>query len=222
MNQCLFIVLFVLCFFADADSNINVTSFDKTDIGAWDTKVFSGETVYELVSLEGERVLKASSHGSASGLALKMRIDLLDTPYMSWRWRVSQMLPKLNEQHKNGDDYAARIYVVIEKGFMGLKTKALNYVWSSSHSVGNVWDNAYVGSSVKMLSVRGSQSNVDTWYNEKRNVYKDLVDHFGDLGSIEKNIEAYRYIDVIAIMTDTDNSGAIAKSYYGDIYFGAQ
>jgi len=28
-----------------------------------------------------------------------------------------------------------------------------------------------------------------------------------------------RYIDVIAIMTDTDNSGQQAHAYYGDIYF---
>ncbi|PFG45972.1 Protein of unknown function (DUF3047) [Vibrio sp. ES.051] len=220
MGKLLFLTLSMLCFFANA--NINVTSFDTTGIGAWDKQLFSGETVYELVSFEGEKALKALSHGSASGLALKTRIDLLDTPYMSWRWRVSQMLPMLNEHSKNGDDYAARIYVVIEKGFMGLSTKALNYVWSSSQKVGNVWDNAYAGSSVKMISVRGHRSNVDTWYYEKRDVYKDLIDYFGDMGSIEENVEAYRYIDIIAVMTDTDNSGVMAEAYYGDIYFSSE
>ncbi|PMH44639.1 hypothetical protein BCU68_12385 [Vibrio sp. 10N.286.49.B3] len=220
MNKFLCLTLSVLSFFTSA--NINITSFDTTDIDTWDKQVFAGETVYELVSFEGAQVLKALSHRSASGVALKTRIDLLDTPYMSWRWRVSQMLPILDERSKSGDDYAARIYVVIEKGFMGLKTKALNYVWSSSQNVGEVWNNPYAGSSVRMIAVRGHQSNVDTWYNEKRDVYRDLIDFFGDMGSVEKNMEAYRYIDVIAIMTDTDNSGTIAESYYGDIYFSAE
>ena len=78
------------------------------------------------------------------------------------------------------------------------------------------------GSSVRMLSVRGQLSDVNTWYYEKRNVYKDLIDCFGDKGSVEKNMEAYRYIDIIAVMTDTDNSGLIAESYYGDVYFSAE
>jgi hypothetical protein len=39
---------------------------------------------------------------------------------------------------------------------------------------------------------------------EKRNVYQDLIDTFGDQGSEKANLKAYNYI---AIMTDTDNSG---------------
>ncbi|OEE77857.1 DUF3047 domain-containing protein [Vibrio genomosp. F6] len=220
MERLLFFALSMLCFSANA--NINVTSFDTDGIGSWDEQVFSGETVYELVELYGFSVLKASSHNTASGLALKIRIDLLDTPFMSWSWRVSEVLPALNEHSRDGDDYAARIYVVIESGFMGLNTKALNYVWSGSQDTGEVWDNVYAGSSVRMLSVRGHLSDVNTWYYEKRNVYKDLIDCFGDKGSVEKNMEAYRYIDIIAVMTDTDNSGLIAESYYGDVYFSAE
>ena len=56
---------------------LNVTSFDTDGICSWDEQVFSGETVYELVELDGFSVLKASSHNSASGLALKIRSDLL-------------------------------------------------------------------------------------------------------------------------------------------------
>jgi hypothetical protein len=46
-----------------------------------------------------------------------------------------------------------------------------------------------------------------------------LIDVFGDKGSQEANQKTYRYIDIIAIMTDTDNSEKEAESYYGDIEF---
>lgn len=210
------LVLFCQC------SNANSTSFESAEIKDWEPQTFSGQTDYELVQLNGQSVLKASSNQSASGLVFKKQIDLLKTPYLSWGWRVSKALPELNERSKNGDDYAARVYVVIEDGFMGLKTKALNYVWSASQQQGEAWDNAYVGSSVKMVAARGLNSSLDKWYYEKRNIYQDLINYFGDKGSYNANMEAYRYIDAIAIMTDTDNSGLMAEAYYGEIYFSAE
>jgi len=150
---------------------------------------------------------------------LKNKIDLTITPYINWSWLVEKTLHGLNERSKSGDDFVARIYVVIDGGFMVWKTKSLNYVWSSNQDKGLVWDNPFAGSSVKMMSIQGKGSQTGKWYEEKRNVYQDLIDTFGDQGSEEANLEAYNYIDIIAIMTDTDNSGKKAESYYGDIVF---
>tara|TARA_B100000780_G_scaffold252902_1_gene200253 strand:+ start:1157 stop:1375 length:219 start_codon:yes stop_codon:yes gene_type:complete len=69
------------------------------------------------------------------------------------------------------------------------------------------------------MSVRGAESNIGQWYQEKRNLYQDLIDVFGDKDNISANLKAHQYIDVIAIMTDTDNSEKSAESYYGDIVF---
>lgn len=211
----------VVCVTA-AHASLNLTSFETSDIGQWQQKAFVGKTDYEVLQLQGKPALKAVSHRSASGLVLKKRIDLLDTPYLSWSWLIAHSLPELNERTKAGDDYAARIYVVIDGGLKIWATKSLSYVWSSSQPENQVWDNAYAGSNVKMVSVRGKGSKVGHWYDEKRNVYQDLISYFGDRGSDRDNIKAYRYIDVVALMTDTDNSGTRAESYYGDIIFSAE
>ena len=99
------------------------------------------------------------------------------------------------------------------------QTKSLNYVWSSNQDKGLVWDNPFAGPRVKMMSIQGKNSNKNVWLEEKRNVYLDLIDVFGNKGSAEANLKAYQYIDVIAIMTDTDNSKKSAESYYGEIIF---
>ncbi|MGJ8581352.1 MAG: DUF3047 domain-containing protein, partial [Psychromonas sp.] len=137
-------------------------------------------------------------------------------------WLTTSKLSGLNEQTKSGDDYVARIYVVIDGGFAVWSSQCLSYVWSSNQAQGEVWNNAFIGDRVKMIAVRGEDANINQWYEEKRNVYKDLIEHFGNKGSEANNQKAYRYIDVIAIMTDTDNSNGLAESYYGDISFSAQ
>ncbi|WP_137221192.1 DUF3047 domain-containing protein [Shewanella sp. MEBiC00475] len=200
----------------------NLTLLNEKGIDNWKPKIFSGESIYSIGEYKGRLALKALSHNAASGLVLKQQIDLRSTPYLNWSWLVEKTLPQLNERSKNGDDFVARVYVVIDGGFLVWNTKSLNYVWSSNQDKGLVWDNAFAGSSVKMMSVRGKRAQKGQWYQEKRNVYQDLIEVFGDKGSEKANRKAYQYIDIIAIMTDTDNSGKQTESYYGDIIFSAK
>jgi len=215
------VLLFSVTAFGHVQADINLTSLRDNGIQYWEAKVFSTETMYTLGDYKGRLALKALSNNSASGLVLKKRIDLTITPYLSWSWLAEKKLLMLNERSKNGDDFVARIYMVIDGGFLFWKTESLNYVWSSNQDTGLIWDNAFAGSSVRMMSIRGKESQNGRWYQEKRNVYQDLIDTLGDKGSEEANRAAYQYIDIIALMTDTDNSGKEAESYYGDIVFSA-
>ena len=214
-----YIVFILALISSQSHSQINITSFAEDGIQHWQKKSFSGETTYSVMSLDGETVLKASSEDTASSLYRQKRIDLQKTPYINWSWLISEKLPSMDERVKSGDDHAARIYVVIGNGIPGWTSKSLNYVWSSSQDAGQVWDNPFAGASVKLLSVRGRKDNTRQWYQEKRNTYQDLIQYFGDKGSEEANLTAYRYISLIAIMTDTDNSNTKAEAYYGDIIF---
>ncbi|MGI2111574.1 DUF3047 domain-containing protein [Shewanella frigidimarina] len=213
------IFLYSVAVCVNVQAATNVTLLSDNGIKSWTSKVFSGESIYSIEDYKGRLALKALSHHSASGLVLEKQIDLIATPYLNWSWLVEKTLPELDERSKAGDDFVARVYVVIDGGFMVWNTKSLNYVWSSNQAKGLVWNNAFAGSSVKMMSVRGQQSQQSQWYEEKRNVYQDLIETFGDKGSEKANRKAYQYIDMIAIMTDTDNSGKDAETYYGDIIF---
>jgi hypothetical protein len=221
MCQWIFL-LFVVSSALNVNAATNLTVLNDNGIQRWEPKIFSGESFYTIENYKGRFALKAISEKSASGLGLKKQIDLNQTPYINWSWLIEKKLLGLDERSKNGDDFAARIYVVIDGGFMIWKTKSLNYVWSSNQVQGQVWDNAFAGSSVKMMSIKGAQAQLGRWFEEKRNVYQDLIDTFGDKGSEAANRKAYRFIDVVAIMTDTDNSGKNAESYYGDIIFNAK
>jgi len=123
-------------------------------------------------------------------------IDLFETPFLNWSWKIDNALPNLDETIKDGDDYAARIYVVKDGGWKIWNTLALNYVWSSNQDKDAQWNNAFVGDNAKMYAIRGESDALEIWVTEKRNVYLDMIEQFGDKGSDKENEDAYRYLEM--------------------------
>ncbi|MCW8889739.1 MAG: DUF3047 domain-containing protein [Sedimenticola sp.] len=190
-------------------TQIPVSHIANQGLALWEEHSFKGRTEYRLTQLDGEAVIHAQSNSSASGLFRKIRIDLNETPYLNWQWQLEKGLVGLDERSKQGDDYSARVYVIREGGLLPWRTKALNYVWSGSEPIGSVWPNAFTDRS-QMIALRSTEDDTGKMYAEKRNIKADFTRYFG---------EDVRYVDVVAIMTDTDNSGLQASAYYGELYF---
>lgn len=182
------------------------------DISQWETENFAGKTSYEVINIDNQPAIKASAEQSASGLVRKMKIDLTQTPYMNWSWKVDNVLRDVNETQKGGDDYAARVYIVISGGVFFWRTRAISYAWSSQQPKESHWPNAFTDRAV-MVAVESGPELSGQWVTEKRNILEDIKRLLG----IDKT-----EIDAIAIMTDTDNSKQSATAYYGNIYFTAQ
>lgn len=192
-----------------AGAQVVVGDFSAGSLRGWEEKRFEGETRYELVTGDGRRVLRAESRDAASGLYRKVRIDLHETPYLNWSWKVEDTLGEVDERSRGGDDYPARVYIVFSGGLFFWRTRAVNYVWSSSQPRGASWANAYTDNA-RMIAVRSGPEESGEWVTERRNVREDYRRLFG---------EDVRFADAVALMTDTDNTGRSATAYYGDIYF---
>ncbi|HIJ22083.1 MAG: DUF3047 domain-containing protein [Gammaproteobacteria bacterium] len=189
-----------------------VGRFEAGELKGWQAESFKGETRYSLIEIDQKMALQAYSDGAASGLVRKIGIDLNKTPYLNWSWRVEQPLEGLDEITKQGDDYAARIYVIHSGGILFWQTRALNYVWSGSRPKGSSWPNAYTDRS-RNIAVESGPTRSGEWVHYKRNIVEDLWAQF--------RLEANK-IDAVALMTDTDNSQQRATAYYGNISFTAQ
>ena len=179
------------------------------DIAEWEEKSFEGRTVYETVRQDGRTVVRATSRGTASGLYLQRRIDLDETPILRWTWRVDGTLGDIDERTRAGDDYSARVYVIRSHPVFLWRTRAVNYVWASTRVTGETWPNAYTDAA-RHVAVRSGDAHAGEWVEERRDVRADFTELFG---------ESVRYVDAVAIMTDTDNTGGAAVAYYGDITF---
>lgn len=191
------------------DQRIDIARFSQSDMTGWQNKIFSGETHYSLEKINGQMALRAVSNAAASGRYREIDIDLNKTPVLNWSWMVNNTIANLNERTKAGDDYAARVYVVFSGGMAFWRTRAINYVWSSSQSINTHWSSAYTDN-VRMIAVKSGEEQLGQWTNEQRNVRADYRRLFG---------EEPGKLNAVAIMTDTDNSGASASAWYGDIWF---
>lgn len=219
------------------DGVIIVGNFSAGDAGGalpqeWRPLEFEkieNHTVYGLVEDSGTVVVRARSETAASGLTRAVHIDPARYPLLRWRWKVGSVIEKGDVRTKQGDDYAARIYITFayepDKVSFGRKAKykaarflygdvpigAINYIWDNKTAAGTIVDNSYTDF-VKMIVVKSGNEKAGQWAEEVRNVYEDYKRAFG---------EEPPMISGIAIMTDTDNTGASATAYYGDITFAA-
>jgi hypothetical protein len=187
----------------------------------------SKHTRYEVVNLNGEPALRATSHCSASGLVLPLEgVDLVETPRLRWRWLVERPLATdASERAKDGDDFPARVYVaftfvperagLLERARQRLGQSlygeqipgsAINYVWSRAEPEGATWDNPFSESS-KMVSL--AQGPGDAWRVEEVDLRADYRRLFG----AEPPAPLF-----LALMTDSDNTCGEAQALYADFW----
>lgn len=172
----------------------------------WKDKVFKGRTDYRVVREVTGNVLRAESHGAASALILRQQIDLREFPVLSWRWKVQNVLAKGDARTKDGDDYAARVYVVFPHWFFP-KTRAINYIWANKLPAGTALPNSYTSKAI-MIALESGEEHAGKWILESRNIYADYRAIFDEEPPLA---------GAIAIMTDTDNTGGSAVAWYDDI-----
>ncbi len=185
---------------------IVIDDFESGLKGGWEKKVFEGETIYSVVETSEGKVLRAESNATASGMIFKIEYDPEEYPYISWRWKVENTISKGDARKKEGDDYAARIYVVFPLWFPPL-SKSLNYIWANRLPKGESIENTYFPGAV-MIAVESGDENTGRWIKESRNIYEDYQKVFGKKPG---------KVGAIAVMTDTDQTGEHAVAYYDDI-----
>lgn len=233
-NSTLFICLFTLISFQLAAENQQMLLGDfslqiKAIPESWQPLTFNSieeHTSYTLVDDQDIKVVKAESNESASGLTKKIRFNPKEYPYLSWRWKVNKAISGTDVTSKSGDDYAARIYVMFKYDLKDLSEDeqssiswykffngklpplaTLNYIWANKMAVGRIVSSPYTDR-VKMVILKNKESALQEWHVEERNIYEDYKNAFG---------EEPKDVISVAIMTDTDNTNAMAETYFGDI-----
>ena len=183
--------------------------FSARDMVSWETRSFEGQTRYAVVRDNGVEVLEAKARGQASAKYLEREIDLSETPYLRWCWKVDVRYAGLDERTQAGDDYPARLYVARKTGLLPWQVQSVNYVWSSNQAAGAGWPNAFTDRAM-LLALQGKRSPLGEWRAEVRNVSADYKTLFGDAAST---------IDGVALMSDGDNAGGNATAWYYGVGF---
>ncbi len=198
-------------------------------LSGWKPLAFGGErgeTRYTPGRVEDRACLRADADAGGSGL-LKLLEDTADPPSLiRWSWWVPGPVPGGDLTRKEGDDFAARVYVnfrfeperagimhrlkqrLAGRRFGGeAPGKALVYVWGNRARVGTVAPNAYTDQAMVVV-VKSGRDHAGRWWTEERDLDRDFVEAFG---------HEPPPLHSIAIMTDADDTAGEAAACYGDI-----
>ena len=172
----------------------------------WKSKSFKGTTEYTWIKEDNRSYVRATSRGSASGLVYEIEFDPQQYPYLTWQWKVDNIIASGDASQKSGDDYGARVYVVFPSVFFW-NTRAINYIWANKLPKEQAVPNPYTANAI-MVSVESGLAESGKWITETRNIYEDYKRFFG---------KEPPKVGAIAIMTDTDDTGESVSADYGPI-----
>lgn len=185
-------------------------------------------TIYRLTSIRGHSAVEADVDGSMALLARPISVNLSATPIMCWRWYVEQPVAKADMRVKNGDDYAARVYLGFDmpdsemSGSAKLRLRlartlfgksipdaGLVYVWDNRNPVGTARRSSYTDR-IQLIVAETGSTHAGQWVSERADVAGDFGRAFdGKSGAPVQ----------LAIASDGDNTRSRNRAAFADLHF---
>ncbi len=184
----------------------------EESLKAWEQKVFKGKTAYTIQREDNLTYLRSESTDASSGLFIKTKHKATPDLWLEWKWRAHQFPQKKDPKklsNRSEDDFSARIYVIFAASNI-FRSDVIEYVWDEFLPVGAHSESPY-SDRIHLLVVKSGQasSGVNDWDKQERNVYQDYRSLFGK--------EPKYDIGMIAVMSDSDNTGTKASADFADI-----
>lgn len=178
-----------------------------------------------LVEQDGRAVLRIEAEAAAGGLLHPLDLPGDRSWTLSWQWRSERRLEKARFASRAGDDYAARVYVLLDYPLASLAfltrqklrlarifydpdlpAATLTYVWDNRAAPGTHARSAY-SETVEVRVLRGPEAPLGQWLAESRDLRADAIAAFGS---------APRRILGVVFAVDSDNTGESVESYFAD------
>lgn len=185
---------------------------DQESLKVWEQKVFKGKTEYRVLTENGAAYLKSESKNASSGLFIKTKHKATPDLWLNWKWRALQFPTKKDPNrlaNRSEDDFVARVYVIFAAANI-FRSDVIEYVWDESIAVGTHSESPY-SDRIHLLVVKSgkSEDKPDGWDAQERNVYQDYRALFGKEPKLD--------IGMIAVMSDSDNTGTEASADFAEI-----
>jgi len=187
-----------------------------------------------VVADEGANVLRIRSVHAFVSVAHKMSADAARAPELSWRWKVDRVVESARLERKDGEDFAARVYVsfdfpedrlpfatraklAIARSFYGfVPSAAICYVWDNRHAPGtSLWSPHF--DYVRVIVLETGTAKAGKWVEERRDVEADFRAAFAGRwqGPTPR-------VNGLIAGNDTDQTGESATAWFGDFHLGAK
>ena len=165
-----------------AGEEIIILGQGKTQaLAEWDKPVHFGTGIWKVVDDGEHQAIQLRTESSSFALEKSITVDLRQTPYLEWEWKVTVPPAGGNFASPDTDDQAAQLLVVFPKTFFE-RRKIISYIWDPTAPKGTIGAAAGpIYLNVKALVVESGAGEIGSWLIEKRNVVEDYRALFGEI-----------------------------------------
>jgi len=159
----------------------------------------------------GNHYLNVESAHSYSGKGVHLSFSAEQCPLINWRWRVSNIIQAADVTRKEGDDGAAKLYVVFDgpSYWNPFDKRILVYLWDNVSSVGSILPNPWLPEKERMVILESGKDKVGRWVAEQVNLLEDFKRAFP--GEEPGDVEG------LAFLADTDNTHSKVSAGFDDL-----
>ena len=147
----------------------------------WELTEKIGTAELGIVSDGNGRVLRLRSDSSSFALQKEVDIDLQQTPFLEWQWKVAEMPEQGDFRSLPTDDQAAQLYLMFMPDF--LQKEVIAYIWDTNAPEGTIAEPtlppAYPFLRIKVVVVESGEAKKGKWVTETRNVVEDYRKLYG-------------------------------------------
>jgi hypothetical protein len=165
-----------------AGDDVIILGKGKTQaLAEWDKPVHFGTGSWNVVADGEDQAIKLRTETSSFALEKNIDVDLRQTPYLEWEWKVTVPPTGGDFSSPNTDDQAAQLLVVFPRTFFE-RRKVISYIWDPTSPKGTTAAAAGpIYLNVKASVVESGAHQIGQWLIEKRNVVEDFRALFGEI-----------------------------------------
>jgi hypothetical protein len=194
-----------------AGQEIIILGKGKTQaLAEWDKPVHFGTGMWNVVDDAEHQAIKLRTESSSFALEKSITVDLSQTPYLEWEWKVTVPPTGGDFSSPDTDDQAAQLLVVFPKTFFE-RRKVISYIWDPTASKGTIAAAAGpIYLNVKAIVVESGAGEIGNWLLEKRNVVEDYRALFGEIP--ERAV-------AIRMQINSQHTNSVAEAFWRTIRF---
>jgi hypothetical protein len=181
----------------------------------WELSEKEGKADVALVNDGKGQVLRLGTSSASFSLSTEVEIDLKQTPYVEWQWKVTEVPEGGDFRDDDTDDQAAQLFVVFKWGYF--RKEAIGYIWDSTAPAGTAAKIPpplfYPFLKIHAVVIESGHAEMGKWITEKRNVAEDYEKLFGG--------EA-KEVRGIRIQINSQHTKSQAESYWRSVIFTAR
>ncbi len=171
----------------------------------WQVKANYGHPDFSVCSDDLGPCLHLKSVKASFALERRVDIDAVEMPYLTWRWRVTQLPAGGDFRRPATDDQAAQVLVAFAD------RRILTYIWDTSAPKGT----AQSASAIPFVHIfavvcESGPAETNQWVTENRNLAADYQRAFG---------KPAPRVNGLRIQINSQHTGTVAESYFGEVAF---